>query len=234
MSAQPAPIVAEPPPPTWPMLRAMVGVGLLCGILIATTFLATRPTIERNQAEALQRAVFDVIPKARSSETYLWLEEGRFEAVGEDARREGPRVHAGYDAEGRLVGVAIEASGMGYQDVIRVLYGYAPDAAAVVGMRVLESRETPGLGDRIETDAAFVANFEALDVSLEPAADGAMRIAHPIEAVKSGSKQNPWEIDGITGATISAQAIANILRRSSSDWIPRIQQRLDDFQRGES
>ena len=47
---------------------------------------------------------------------------------------------------------------MGYQDVIRILlYGYSPEHQAIVGMRVLESRETPGLGDKIEKDPAFLA-----------------------------------------------------------------------------
>ena len=29
----------------------------------------------------------------------------------------------------------------------------------VIGMKVLESKETPGLGDKIEKDSAFVAEF---------------------------------------------------------------------------
>ena len=45
---------------------------------------------------------------------------------------------------------------MGYQDVIRVLYGYSFAEEAVVGIRVLESKETPGLGTRIETDPDFL------------------------------------------------------------------------------
>ena len=61
--------------------------------------------------------------------------------------------------------------GMGYQDFIRLLYGYSFDAEAIVGVRILESRETPGLGDRIETDPEFVNNFLGLDVSLNAAGD---------------------------------------------------------------
>ena len=118
---------------------------------------------------------------------------------------------------------------MGYQDVIALLYGYAPEHEAVVGIRVLESRETPGLGDKIETDARFLANFERLDVSLTP--DGAAP-AHPIEPVKPGEKQHPWQIDGITGATISSHAVADILRRSTALWIPRVRPRLGAFTEG--
>ncbi len=215
------------PPPVLPLLRAMVGVGLLCGLLISSAFVTTRPAIERNRAEALQSAIFEVLPSAATSQTFTWSEDGGFALLVEGARVEGPVVHVGYDAAGAIAGVAIEAAGMGYQDIIRVLFGFDPERAAIVGMRVLESRETPGLGDRIETDANFRANFEALDVSLS--ADGAS-LANPIEATKQGNKEHPWQIDGITGATISARAIANILRASSQLWVPRISAHIGELE----
>ena len=83
---------------------------------------------------------------------------------------------------------------------------------AVVGIRVLESRETPGLGDRIETDPDFLANFERLDVSLD--ADGA-RPLHPIEAVKQGQKEHAWQVDGWWWAEMYVQARQHSRNRSS-------------------
>jgi electron transport complex protein RnfG len=209
------------------MFRAMVGIGLLCGALIVTVYRATGPRIERNKAEALQRAIFMVLPEARSSVTFVYDEAAGFRAPEEDGSKL-PRVHAGYDEQQRLVGLAVEAGGMGYQDVIRLLYGYSFSREAIVGIRVLESKETPGLGDKIETDPGFLRNFEKLDVTL--AADGA-QLAHAIEAVKQGKKEHPWQVDGITGATISSQAIADILDRSATLWVPRIRRHLDDFRR---
>jgi electron transport complex protein RnfG len=73
-------------------------------------------------------------------------------------------IYAGFDETGRFVGWAIPAEGAGFQDTIRLLYGYVPEREEIVGMRVLESRETPGLGDRILKDPAFVAEFEGLAV----------------------------------------------------------------------
>ncbi len=108
---------------------------------------------------------------------------------------------------------------MGYADIIRVLYGYDPRRQSIVGLRVLESRETPGLGDKIETDQSFIANFAAPDVSLN--ADGT-GLANPIEATKHGEKTHLWQVDAITGATISSFAIAEILRNSATTWVPRL------------
>ncbi len=206
------------------MYRALVGVGAMCGLLIVTVFELTKPIIAANRAEALQRAVFEVIPDARSSQTYR-VSDGVFRPTEEEGAG-GDLVVAGYDAEGHLVGVALQAQAMGYQDVITVLYGYSFETEAIVGMRVLESKETPGLGDKIEKDDAFLANFESLDVSLAAGGDA---LANPIEAVKSGEKEHAWQIDGITGATISSVAIANMLRDSAERWVPMVAARRADF-----
>ncbi len=202
----------------WPMYRALVGVGMLCGLLIVTVFVLTLPVIERNQAEALERAVFLVLPGATSKHSFLLGDDGVFRpaAPGDPPVQ---TVHAGFDADGNLVGVAVQGQGMGYQDVIRVLYGYAPESQAIIGMQVLASKETPGLGDKIEKDPAFLRNFAALDVRLDA---GRQAMANPIEPVKHGEKTEPWQIDGITGATISSKAIAGILRAGTSRWVPLI------------
>ena len=204
--------------PAWPLYRPLVGVGLLCGGLIVTVYELTRPVIARNRAQALQAAVFRVLPGAESSQGFRFIDGQGFEPAEEDRAR----VYAGYDRPGRLVGVAVEAAGMGYQDTIRLLYGYAPDERAIVGMQVLESKETPGLGDKIEKDEGFLKNFERLAAALD----------QPITAVKQGAKTEDWQIDGITGATISSAAVAKILNDSVSVWAPRILERLDDFHQG--
>ena len=58
--------------------------------------------------------------------------------------------------------------------------------------------------------------------------------AHAIESVKRGKKEHPWQVDGITGATISSVAIAAMLRDNTAFWIPRIRRRLDDFRQDEN
>lgn len=218
--AGPATQTQPPSPDALPMYRALVGVGMLCGLLIVSVYLLTLPVIARNEARALEAAVFRVLPGAISKRSFVPEGDG-FRALETGQSAAGPgragAVHAGYDASGELVGIAVPARGMGYQDLIRVLYGYAPASETIVGMAVLASKETPGLGDKIEKDPQFLENFRALDVRL--AADG-QSLAHPIEAVKSGEKSRPWQVDGITGATISSKAIAAMLRDSSRHWVP--------------
>ena len=225
MSGVPAPAPAPGQVPAWPLYRAMVGVGLVCSVLIVAVFHGTRPAIERNRAEALEAAVFRVLPGVVRIERYAQRGDGSFARAAEGEAD--AVVHAGYDEAGGLVGLAIEASGMGYQDLIRVLYGYSPQAQAIVGFQVLESKETPGLGDRIGSDPAFLRSFERLDVALDAA--GALR--RPIVAVSRGSQPNPWEIDGITGATISSKAVAAMLDASVRARVPTLLLRRADFER---
>ncbi len=209
-----------------PMYRALVGIGIGCGLLIALVHVGTLPHIERQRAAALERAVFAVLPGAASRATFELGEAGELLA---DTAAGGSRLHAGYDAAGQFVGVAIEAAGMGYADTIEILYGYVPADERIVGLRVLASKETPGLGDKIETDERYRANFAALDVRLDAAGTS---LVNPIEVVKPGTKSEAWEIDGITGATISAQAVGNTVAASAARWLPVIRRNLETLAAG--
>jgi electron transport complex protein RnfG len=224
-----AAIPVTAPTPVWHLYRALVGIGIVCGFLIVATFEFTRPIIQKNQIALRQQAVREVLKGATQSRTFRYSEAtGSYEPVPPDTST-GDLAFAGFDANGRLVGIALEAQGQGYADVVRILYGYSPDLQAVTGIKVLDSRETPGLGDRVETDPAYQLNFRALDVTL--AADGG-GLAHPIEFVKSGMKQQGcnWQIDGITGATITSRAIATMIGRSTEQWIARVARNRAAFQ----
>ncbi len=205
------------------MLRAMVGIGLLCALLIVLTYEGTFARIERNKAAALDLAVFTVVNDITSKVAYVLTPDGTLAMESDDAP-DGTVVYAGFDSTGVLRGFAIEASAMGYADMIRILYGYDHTSQTVTGMTVLESKETPGLGDKIEKDAAFLANFRALDVSLNSSGSD---LDNAVTPVKNGEKVNAWEVDGITGATISSRAIAAAIGESAQVALPAIQQNLE-------
>ena len=207
------------------MLKAMVGIGVMCALMIVLTFETTLPAIEKNKAEALEKAIFKVLPGIDKKQTFQLTPDQTFDmdvVEGSEAQK----VYAGYDVNNNLVGFVIEASGMGFADILKILYGYDPQAEKVVGFYVLESKETPGLGDKIEKDDGFLTNFEALDVQLNEAKNGLRNTVIP---VKQGEKENPWEVDCITGATISSRAIGNIIGESTQQLIPLIYNSLASF-----
>lgn len=135
-------------------------------------------------------------------------------------------VIAGFDESDTFKGVAIEASGQGYGGVIHILYGYDPFSQTVVGFYVLESKETPGLGDKIEKDENFMTNFKALSVKLN---SDLTQVENEVITVMQGDKTQPWEVEGITGATISSRTIGNILGESTAVMVPLIYNQRDSF-----
>ncbi|NOX36532.1 MAG: FMN-binding protein [Calditrichaeota bacterium] len=212
------------------MILTMGTIGLLAGLLIVVTYRLTLPIIEQNKAEFLQRAIFDVLPNASQKQAFVVEKDGTLRPERGKEKRVF-KIYAGYDDRGKLVGVAIEAKGQGFQDVIHIIYGYDPEREVIVGMKVLESKETPGLGSKIETDPEFIANFKALVVKLTPDLSD---LVHPLEMVKKGQKTADWQIEAITGATISSRAITNILLKSSREILPIIQRNLDVLKQGAS
>lgn len=190
-------------------LVATLGLaGLLSGLIIVSVFEATRPTIVAYQAKVLRQAVFKVLPGTTHMQRLVYR-EGRL-LVKETEDQDEEALFGGYDAQGRLLGYAIPSAGPGFQDTIRLIYGYLPATRRVVGMEILESRETPGLGDKIYKDAAFVAAFR--DLAIDPR----------ILAVKQGTKAAANQVDAITGATISSKAVVKIINQGNARWLERL------------
>jgi H+/Na+-translocating ferredoxin:NAD+ oxidoreductase subunit G len=211
------------------MIYTLGGLGLVCGILIVAVFQLTLPAIDRNKAEALQKAIFEVLPGAKTKSVFE--ERGGALVPAEGGGGSGTHYYAGYDASHHLVGIAVVTTGQGFADVLRVIYGYSPQKRAIVGLKVLDSHETPGLGSKIETDPRFLANFEALDVTTTR---DSTSIQNPIVLAKHGEKTHPWQVEAITGATISSRAITDILQTSTQLTVPTINRNLPALERGGS
>lgn len=195
--------------PTATRLVASLAVaGFLSGLIIIGIYLATLETINDNKARELREAVFRVLPAVTQMQKLHF--DGMRVAIKEDGKDDENTLYAGYDKGGRFVGYAIASEGPGFQDTIRVLFGYQPARDKVVGMWILESRETPGLGDKIYKDSEFVANFD--DLSSKP----------EIVTVKKGNKSALNEVDAITGATISSKAVVRIINQGIAKWRDRL------------
>jgi len=202
---------ARKPPAAPSSLRLVMTLaiaGLVSGVAIIGIYETTLPTITANKARELREAVFKVLPGVTRMQALVYR-DGRIMAVPEPQKDE-PVVYGGYDEQGDFVGYAMPGAGPGFQDTIALLYGYLPGDKQVVGMEILESRETPGLGDKIYKDADFVAEFSALSVEPE------------IVAVKKGTATLDNHVDAITGATISAKAVVRIINETHVAWAEQL------------
>jgi len=194
------------------LVATLSTAGLTAGLVLVGVYLPTKPLIDHHRAEAMKAAVLRVLPRtetvaalvARDGSLVPHEEPSAVVATGEG-------VFAGFTGNGDLVGYAVPAAGPGYMDTVSLIYGFEPERRIVLGMQVLESRETPGLGDKIIHDERFHENFRALEV--EPS----------IVPVKRGAKVRPNEVDCITGATISSEAVVSIINQSWQAWQPLLE-----------
>lgn len=206
--------------PTAAMIRTLGLIAAICGLIIVSAYQGTYSAVQENKRIAVERAVFKVIPAARSIVEYVAAPNGELVKVGsgETAAAGSIKFFAGYDAAGKLAGFAAEGAAKGYADSVRILFAYDPAAETIAGFSVVASRETPGIGDKILVDKDFLANFP-LEAKLS---DDRMVLAHEIRTVKHGSKTNPWEVDAIAGATITSRAVGKAINDTAQSLLPRI------------
>jgi electron transport complex protein RnfG len=170
------------------------GLGVLAGLLIVSVYFATQPRIRANKAAELAAAIDEVLAAPERYDTLYVTDDGITPTLPDgQTPDQAEAVFQGY-RDGQPVGFAIVAEGPGFQDRIRLIFGYDPRTARLLGMKVLESKETPGLGDKIIKDEGFVSQFT--------------RVEAPIDGVKEGREEGvPTEVIMITGATISSRAV---------------------------
>lgn len=210
-----------PPSSSFSLIMALGVVAMISGFLVVLVYQYTLPIIANNQRLATERAIFKVLPNAKSRLTFRLKQDG-LELVSDTAK--GVLFYAGYDGQHNFVGVALNATGQGYQDSVKLLYGYRPTTGCITGFVVLKSTETPGFGTKISTDEAFLANFNCLVASINPSQNG---LTHVIKTVRHGTKKNAWHIDAISGATITSNAVGNMLNKSGQTLHPIISKHLE-------
>lgn len=220
--------IVQPSTPSAAMIRTLGIVATVCGILIVSAYQGTLEPVAANKKLALERAVFKVIPGAVSVKEFVASASG-VQPAAATVPEGAVKFYVAYDQAGGLKGIAAEGAAKGYGDTVRVLYAYDPTQQVITGLGVVSMRETPGIGDKILTDAAFLHNFVALDVKL--AAD-MKSLAHAVKVMKHGSKQNPWEIDAISGATVTSKAVGKGINQSAQKLLPLLVPHLDKLQGG--
>lgn len=217
----------QPQPPGGRMVRLLGAVSLICGILIVGTNLVTSARIRQNQETIMRNSVAELLPGIQKQIIYGVQPNGELKILP-GLEEGGQRLFAGYDSSGKFLGVVIESSARGYADLIQAMYAYSPEKQTITGFKVVDMRETPGLGDRVRSDPDFLANFKNLDATI---VDG--KPANAVKVVKHGSKKNPWEIDAISGATISSRAVGKLIGTSVQDVIPVVRKNLDRIEKGQ-
>jgi len=202
-------------------------VAMISGLLVVLVYEFTKPIIAENQRLATERAIFKILPSAVTRLTFVVKGE-RLELA--DDKNTGELIYAAYDNNKQLVGIALNAAAQGYQDSVKLLYAFQPNTGCITGFDVLKSTETPGFGTKITSDIGFLANFQCLTASVNTEKS---TLNHEIRTVRHGTKQHPWEIDAISGSTITSNAVGRMLNQSAQSLHPIVMQNLDALKKAQ-
>ncbi|NDL63108.1 electron transport complex subunit RsxG [Acerihabitans arboris] len=168
--------------------------------LTALVHALTEPTIARQAVFQQQQLLDQVVPPELHDNDML----GECYLVV-DASLGNAHPHRVYVARknGRPVAAAIEATAPdGYSGSIQLLIG-ADFAGNVLGTRVTEHHETPGLGDKIELRISdWITHFSGK--TLESPDDKNWAV-----------KKDGGQFDQFTGATITPRAVVNAVKRTA-------------------
>ncbi len=185
------------------ILRLGVILALITAIAaagLAAVYSVTKPRIDEQKQKALQAALTEALPQS-PAQAIEPVETGGTVSY-----------YVGYESPDKenINGYAFLARGPGYSSVIETMVG-VDTTGEIIGMKVLDQKETPGLGTKVEEirygeeDPWFLRQFMN-------------KRAGQLAVDKDGG-----EIASITGATISARALTNSVVKGYQDLKTRVE-----------
>ena len=167
------------------------GVALLTGAALVLADRATLADIKSAQAADMKQSLAQVLPGQYDNDLLqdtVTLPGPEGEVTVYRARR-----------AGRVEAVVFQVQGHGYAGPVVSMMGVDRDGH-VLGVRVIQHKETPGLGDKVEpAKADWIHSFEHRFLG-DPPAD------------KWAVKKDGGVFDQFTGATITPRAVVNSVK----------------------
>ena len=174
--------------------------------LLSGAYLSSLPTIEAAAAEEKMRLIDEIIPRSAYDNALLKDEIGidATPALGQNTASVAYRARKG----GKPVALVLEAVAPdGYAGAIRLLLAVAPDGA-LLGVRVVRHKETPGLGDYIDPKKDKNKSRPWIDqfVGANPATE---------EAREWKVKKDGGRFDAMAGATVTPRAVIKAVHKAA-------------------
>ena len=175
---------------------------LITALILASTDRVTEDRIAESERLAAQKALFEIVPLARHDNDLLvdlqpipgqyWL------ALGLD---NGGDVHIARLDDQPVAAIVPSITTDGYSGDIAMIVGINFDGT-VAGVRVVDHKETPGLGDKVELRKSdWILSFNGKSLS------------NP-EISKWNVKKDRGDFDQFTGATITPKAVIHQIAKT--------------------
>lgn len=172
----------------------LTSVCIICAFLLSFVYGLANKKIEVNEQKRISEAIYNIAPDVKTTKEMGGTKEPIYQL---------------YDDNDNLTGYAFLAQGQGYQGKIKMIAVVTPSFDQLRGIEIVESVETPGLGSRIQ-EKDFIRQFQDLNISkMITGVKSDQKKA--VDDNKAGVKNN--QIQTITGATISSNAVINILNK---------------------
>lgn len=186
--------------PIWKSGVTLAVVAAFCTSLVAFTWQLTAERIETNKKEWLERSLQPALAglffDSPVTESMIVIPPPH-ELPGSDAAI----IYRVYAGDEPVAALFVVSARDGYAGPIKLLVGVTMDST-VTGVRVLEHRETPGLGDRIETTKSdWVLQFDG----------HSLRDPLPRQWVVKG---DGGDFDQLTGASVTPRAIIRAIKET--------------------
>lgn len=154
--------------------------------LLSAVYFLTKSRIAEQKFRAKTEKFLEISPSADFSKSFLQNPK-KIQIAENEAFL--------YENEGEIF---IEATtNKGYSGKITLLIGLNADRKTIKGLRVLEHKETAGLGDKIELEKSpWILSFNGQN----------------LETKKFAVKKDGGDFDAFTGATITPRAVVNLLK----------------------
>lgn len=160
---------------------------------VSATYLGTKERIGEQERAAREKALLEIVPRARHNNTMLddTVEIADAELLGYTEQRKAFIARK----DGQPVAIILPAVAPdGYGGKIEMIVGVNTDGS-IAGVRALSHTETPGLGDNIETKKSnWILNFDGKS------------LGNPTEDLWH-VKKDKGVFDQFTGATITPRAV---------------------------
>lgn len=187
--------------------KHILRVGVVLGIfaIVATTMVAyteqnTRQQIKENERQALLDAINILIPHEQYDNAIL-QDTILLPATESLGTEEPTQVFRARKQDQTVAVILTVVAPNGYSGRIKMLVGIYNDGT-LAGVRVINHKETPGLGDKIDASRSdWIKQFESL--SLENPSSAKWKV-----------KKDGGAFDQFTGATITPRAVVRAVKGS--------------------
>jgi electron transport complex protein RnfG len=173
----------------------LAGFALITAFILATTDQLTKDRIAESERVAAQRALFEIVPLERHNNDLLVdlqpIPKQYWKTLG---LSKGGDIYIARHNEQPVAAIIPSVTAEGYSGDIAMIIGVNFDGS-IAGVRVVEHRETPGLGDKVDVKKSdWILEFNGKSLTNPEPSGWAV-------------KKDRGEFDQFTGATITPRAV---------------------------